>query len=30
MKIAQCFAGQPENPPIQGSRFMVPRTNSNV
>jgi len=25
MKIAQCFAGQPENPPAKGSRFTVPQ-----
>ena len=25
MKIAQCFAGQPENPPAKGSRFRVPQ-----
>ena len=30
MKIAQCFAGQPENPPLQGSRFTVPPANSNI
>jgi hypothetical protein len=21
MSIAQCFAGQPENPPLKGTRF---------
>ena len=30
MKIAQCFAGQPENPPPKGSRFTVPRENFGV
>ena len=30
MKIAQCFAGQPENPPAKGSRFTVPRVNFGV
>ena len=30
MKIAQCFAGQPENPPPKGSRFTVPRVNFGV
>ena len=30
MKIAQCFAGQPENPPAKGSRFTVPRENFGV
>ena len=27
MKIAQCFAGQPENPPAKCSRFTVPQEN---
>ena len=30
MKIAQCFAGQPENPPAKGSRFTVPQENFGV